>query len=262
MEDRLRLVALDDVREEATRPVGLVRLGAPRGQHLVEEGALHEVLGLVLLPELDEGLVPMPEVLGLLDLADLLNLLAVELLAEFMLLKRAEVPAKDLQLVTADADPLELAEDYMLLQTVEGDLKHVRLLLDFDMAEVILDQLLVVLLPIRRNLQLDEDRALHLHLASLPERMEYLLHQEALPEDVEKLDLIVLHSPLRQVINDLKSIGLLDKAREERVRHSAIVLSLEHVGQGLETAFEDQAFVPLKHAFALQVLPSTLSHRL
>ena len=83
--------------------------------------------------------------------------------------------------MTAHADSFELSEDYVLLQTIEGDLKYVRLLLVFDVRKVSLDLLLVVQFSIRRYLQLDEDSPLHFHLASHPEGMKYLLHQQTPP---------------------------------------------------------------------------------
>ena len=64
------------------------------------------------------------------------------------------------------------------------------------------------------------------------------------------------------MVNDLKSVRLLDKAGEEGVCHSAVVLALQYVSQGLEAPFVDQALVPLKHAFASQVLPSSFPHHL
>lgn len=62
------------------------------------------------------------------------------------------------------------------------------------------------------------------------------------------------------MVNDLKSVRLLDKAGEEGVCHSAVVFSLEDVSHGLQTPFVDQAVVPSKHAFASQVLPPSVPH--
>jgi len=121
-EHRAHLVLDDDFLVELSDDPVPLGVPSPSLDDLEEHRRLNILMSVVLLPFLDEGLAPVPEVLSFLDTPHLLRLAPEDLLLQVIMLESTPDLSHGLQHVTVHADGFELANDHSFFEGVEDDL--------------------------------------------------------------------------------------------------------------------------------------------
>ena len=131
----------------------------PKLQDLVLLGTFDERSGLVLLRLLDIYLPPVPQILGLLNFPDLVEVVTEHFLSQLVLLQCVEIFPQILESEYALTDLLEFSEDDMLFEAVIGYLQQIVVLLLVLLIDVRADETLVLDLLQQIQLQMQPNLA-------------------------------------------------------------------------------------------------------
>jgi len=153
-------ISLHNVFEEVLCQDAFSGILLPKLQNLVLLGALDKLSGLMLLRLLDIHLPPVPQILGLLNFPDFVEVVPQHFLLQFVLLQCEEIFPQILESKYALTDFLEFSEDDVLFEAIISYLQQIVVLLLVLLVNVCADETLVLGLLQQIQLQMQPNLAL------------------------------------------------------------------------------------------------------